>query len=49
MHNFQHIEDLELHDTRTNSSAKLPRQLEPLTALRSLRIDCFNGIKSLPE
>ncbi|XP_022932644.1 putative disease resistance protein RGA3 [Cucurbita moschata] len=43
------LEVLELHETGTNSLTQIPRQLEHLTALRSLIIESFNDVESLPE
>ncbi|XP_023516664.1 disease resistance protein TAO1-like [Cucurbita pepo subsp. pepo] len=46
---FNSLEILELHETGTDSLTQLPRQLELLTSLRSLHIESFKGIESLPE
>ncbi|XP_022973478.1 putative disease resistance protein RGA3 [Cucurbita maxima] len=46
---FNSLEVLELHEIRTVNLTHLPRQLMFLTNLRSLYINNFNGLESLPE
>ncbi|XP_022925386.1 disease resistance protein RGA2-like [Cucurbita moschata] len=46
---FNSLEVLELHEIRTVNLTQLPRQLMFLTTLRSLYINNFNGLESLPE